>query len=35
MLAVHPVLEVGDMSLSIGWYTEAMGFEVVFEDGPG
>jgi catechol 2,3-dioxygenase-like lactoylglutathione lyase family enzyme len=33
LLAVHLVLEVGDMSLSIGWYTEAMGFEVVFDDG--
>ena len=33
LLAVHPVLEVGDMRLSIEWYCEAMGFEVTFDDG--
>src|SRR5437868_4378380 len=33
LLSVHPVVEVGDMSLSIGWYCEAMGFEVTFDDG--
>jgi len=32
-LAVHPVIEVGDMRRSIGWYGEAMGFEVAFDDG--
>jgi catechol 2,3-dioxygenase-like lactoylglutathione lyase family enzyme len=33
LLAVHPVVEVGDMSLAIRWYCEAMGFEVAFDDG--
>jgi catechol 2,3-dioxygenase-like lactoylglutathione lyase family enzyme len=33
LLSVHPVVEVGDMSVSIGWYCEAMGFEVTFDDG--
>ena len=33
LLSVHPVVEVGDMNLSIGWYCEAMGFEVTFDDG--
>jgi catechol 2,3-dioxygenase-like lactoylglutathione lyase family enzyme len=33
LLAVHPIVEVGDMSLSIEWYCEAMGFEITFDDG--
>jgi catechol 2,3-dioxygenase-like lactoylglutathione lyase family enzyme len=32
LLSVHPVLEVGDTRRSIGWYCEAMGFEVAFDD---
>ena len=33
LLAVHPVIEVGDTALAVGWYREAMGFEVAFDDG--
>ena len=33
LLAVHPVVEVSDMKLAVGWYREAMGFEVAFDDG--
>jgi hypothetical protein len=33
LLSVHPEVEVGDMSVSIGWYCEAIGFEVAFDDG--
>ena len=33
LLSVHPVVEVSDMKLAVGWYCEAMGFEVTFDDG--
>ena len=33
LLAVHPVIEVGDSSVAIEWYCETMGFEVTFDDG--
>src|SRR3954451_17929533 len=33
LLAAHPVIEVGDMAVAIGWYRDAMGFEVAFDDG--
>jgi catechol 2,3-dioxygenase-like lactoylglutathione lyase family enzyme len=33
LLAVHPVVEVGEMSRSIEWYREVIGFEIGFDDG--
>jgi catechol 2,3-dioxygenase-like lactoylglutathione lyase family enzyme len=33
LLAIHPVIEVGDMALAVRWYCEAVGFEVAFDDG--
>ena len=32
-IAVHPVVEVGDMVVAVAWYCEAIGFEVAFDDG--